>query len=155
MNIQAIYISKREVEDRLVWPNARMGTLTPILVYRRLRETTQENMHTTDRERSHMDDKKWAKIWQGRTAPKVNFFIWQAGHQAISVQTILEQRWVNVTQRCLFCNKQEDVEHALMRCEWARCAWLGGMDIRWEMIGDTDRKDWFGYILQMDEGTGK
>lgn len=45
--IQAICLSKSEVDESWVWPNARGGVVTPRLVYRRLREEAREGTDLT------------------------------------------------------------------------------------------------------------
>lgn len=95
--MHAIYLSKHEVEDRLVWATSVTRVATPKMVYRQLRETTLESLNKRATDRSQEENAKWAKLWKGRAIPKVKSFLWQEGHQSILVPAVLERRWINVT----------------------------------------------------------
>lgn len=152
MSINMIYLGRIEVEDRWIWPVAKGGTVMPKLVYRKLREEARDGGTDPGQGRSAREESPWTELWRSLSTPKVKSFLWQAGHQVITVYKTLARRGIGVTTRCPFYTNEEYVEHALLGNAWVRRAWLGGMDMRWDRLAETDMESWLKYIMWMEDG---
>lgn len=115
-------------EDKIVWCGAKSGSYSVKVGVSLLK--SEDRM------------KEWeAKVcWNNVCLPKAGAFSWLAGNRRILFGDRLRKMGFAGPFRCVLCEKaEEDVDHLLLNCEFAREAWLFGLQrLNWKgpMIGN-------------------
>lgn len=70
----------------------------------------------------------WELIWKkGEVQPRIRLFLWKAVKGALPLGQILKSRISKGNPTCYLCGEQEeDVNHLLFKCQFARQCWFGG-----------------------------
>ncbi|CAA7018072.1 unnamed protein product [Microthlaspi erraticum] len=63
------------------------------------------------------------QVWNVKTSPKMQMFIWRSLHGALPVGEQLEIRNIVTTTTCCRCNEPESILHLLFHCNFAQKVW--------------------------------
>ncbi|XP_013624260.1 PREDICTED: uncharacterized protein LOC106330316 [Brassica oleracea var. oleracea] len=97
---------------------------------------------STERTRGDNNEGKWKKlIWSRHLPPKLKFFLWKIGSNALPSGENLRKRGMLQNITCNHCGEPESVDHILFHCQYANEVWrYGGMD---RTIDTTDATTFF------------
>ena len=62
-------------------------------------------------------------VWDIKVPPKIHFFLWLVTHNKLLTRDNLAKRQHLDDLTCLFCNKNETVEHLFFDCVIAKTMW--------------------------------
>jgi ribonuclease HI len=66
----------------------------------------------------------WRAIWQSKSIPKIDLFIWTLAHNSIQTGENLKRRGWEGPYRCPFClHAEETTDHLLLNCEYSKEVW--------------------------------
>jgi hypothetical protein len=113
------------------WPHARFGKYTVRSAY----HLAHEDHFAVDRSKSGLgsssttldsvDSKLWKKLWESKAPGKMIITMWRFAHDCLPCGHQFQKRNIPASTECVFCNKHETVEHALLLCPYAREVWQG------------------------------
>ncbi|XP_021603865.1 uncharacterized protein LOC110608888 [Manihot esculenta] len=110
--IITIPISLNSREDTLMWYFDKKGLYTVKSAYRVY----------LDMGRHHADlgGDLWGRLWKASAPPKVKEFCWRAYRNILPTEDNLRHRGVDIDTRCLWCHRNENVDHVLLHCSLAK-----------------------------------
>ncbi|XP_018461258.1 uncharacterized protein LOC130507194 [Raphanus sativus] len=62
-------------------------------------------------------------IWNVKTSPKIQHFLWKANSKALPVGSLIESRGISVSPECKRCGARETELHVLLQCPFAERVW--------------------------------
>jgi hypothetical protein len=66
------------------------------------------------------EGKSWKMIWKINASGKMKIHIWRFAQDCIPTGTQMQHHHILVSDACVFCGREEDVEHALLQCQFAK-----------------------------------
>jgi hypothetical protein len=64
------------------------------------------------------------KALEDSSAGKMKIHLWRFAHDRLSSGTQLLRCHVPADGACVFCGREEDIEHAMLTCQFADDVWL-------------------------------
>jgi hypothetical protein len=125
--IMQVPISRQGGDDFASWPLAKGGEYTVKSGYNlaRTRDFLLHQSSTGAGFRSDQADvaKGWKKLW-GITAPgKMLITLWRFAHDCLPTAHQLRRRHIECQDDCVFCHREEKVEHVFLFCQFAVEVW--------------------------------
>lgn len=69
------------------------------------------------------DDKHWKAPWATKAPSKMNIVLWRFLIIVFPLDSLLCSRNIPVDPTCIFCGRQEIIEHSLLFCHFAQEVW--------------------------------
>ena len=69
------------------------------------------------------EEKQWKMIWKINAPGKMKIHLWRLAHDCLPTGVQLRRRQVPAKDTCVFCEREEDVAHAHLHCQFAREVW--------------------------------
>jgi ribonuclease HI len=125
--ILRIPLSRFEGEDYVSWPFAKYGQYTVRSAYNLARTRgflqTRSSSGSGTCSDSGEEAKSWKKLW-GIAAPgKMLITLWRFAHDCLPTAAQLRRRKIPSREDCVFCNREECVEHTFLFCQYTREVW--------------------------------
>lgn len=96
--------------DRVIWHLGKKGTFTVKSIYNALSCSSY--------------DVCYRKIWRGKIPEKIKIFLWLLSKGAILTRdNLLRRKWKG-EPCCVFCDKDETIDHLFFQCPVAKAIWL-------------------------------
>jgi hypothetical protein len=70
-----------------------------------------------------IEDKNWKMVWKINAPGKMKIQLWRFAHDCLPSGVELVRRHIPASDACIFCGREEDVEHAFLQCQFAREVW--------------------------------
>jgi ribonuclease HI len=127
LKILRVPISRFGGEDFASWPYSRYGTYTVRSAYNMAREqslliTSNYSGHGMSSDASGIVQ-MWKKLWRIKVPGKMKITLWRAAHDCLPSGHQLLRRHVRASGNCIFCHREERLEHTLLFCPYAREVW--------------------------------
>lgn len=111
--------------DTFVWPLQKSGNYSVKSGY------YSEIKATKSFREDSGDTHNWKKlIWSQHLSPKLKYFIWKVGSNALPTGRNLQRKGVLSNTACIRCGAPETMEHILFQCQFAKRVWSNGPWIR-------------------------
>jgi hypothetical protein len=68
-------------------------------------------------------EKHWKSVWSIKAPGKMIIHLWRFAHDCLPSGFQLMKRRVPDTGPCVFCDRTEDIVHAMLTCQFARVVW--------------------------------
>jgi hypothetical protein len=65
------------------------------------------------------EERNWKMIWKINAPGKMKIHLWRFAHDCLPSGVQLRRRHVPASDACIFCGRDEDVEHAFLQCQFA------------------------------------
>ena len=65
----------------------------------------------------------WSKIWKTMNTNKEKETMWKTSHRVLTTKSYLKKWGMNISKKCPFCPRSEDLHHALLMCPRAKRLW--------------------------------
>jgi hypothetical protein len=125
--IMQIQISK-DGEDFIRWPHTRNGIYSVKSAYN-LARTDKFFVSRSKRgggsSSAASEEKQWKSVWKITAPDKMKINLWRFAHDCLPSGVQLVRHNIPTHPACVFCGKEEDIEHALLQCPFAREVWRG------------------------------
>lgn len=120
-----IPLSRRNVEDSIVWLPNKKGLFTVKSAYEVARELMRgENV--AESSSGCAGKRVWAALWKLEIPSKVKVFGWKACNEILPTKMNLAKRRIIADAVCLICTRfQEIAMHVLWGCDAAQDVWTG------------------------------
>jgi hypothetical protein len=69
------------------------------------------------------EEKEWKSLWKIKAPGKMKINLWRFAHDCLPSGAQLRRRQIPANDACVFCGRDEDVEHAFLQCTFAREVW--------------------------------
>jgi hypothetical protein len=69
------------------------------------------------------DSKLWKTLWSVKAPGKMIITLWHFSHDCLPSGHQLQKRHIPACTDCIFCERHESIEHALLFCQFAREVW--------------------------------
>jgi hypothetical protein len=69
------------------------------------------------------EERNWKMIWKINAPGKMKIHLWRFAHDCLPSGVQLRRRHVPASDACIFCGRDEDVEHAFLQCQFAMEVW--------------------------------
>ncbi|XP_033139816.1 uncharacterized protein LOC117131700 [Brassica rapa] len=113
--IKSIIPSDCNMKDELVWLKNKSGNYTTKSGYA---------LAKINSEAEPSDHFEWKKrIWSLNTSPKLKHLLWKANVGALPVGAALQNRGIDVDDKCKRCGAVETEIHVLLHCPFATQVW--------------------------------
>ncbi|XP_043717788.1 uncharacterized protein LOC122665701 [Telopea speciosissima] len=118
-------------EDKKIWGVSKDGQFSVKSAYRLLARKEEENVWSKastsrSRQREHIPDVVWNRIWAIQTLPKIKLFLWRTCNEALAIGAGLISQHVNIDPSCSTCGvSPESEDHILFDCPFACNVWFG------------------------------
>ncbi|CAL1404768.1 unnamed protein product [Linum trigynum] len=122
--IARVPIGPCTAHDRWIWRGTEYGGYSVKSAYRMFRESRDSASHTAvvSSSRPNRDDWKW--LWDLKLPPKLRFFIWKSGKNAIATRARLFEHKCAPNPLCPLCEEHnETILHCLFHCSKASATW--------------------------------
>jgi hypothetical protein len=120
-------ISRYAEEDFVCWPHTRNGLFSVRSAYNLARSS--KFLHAQSRNGRGMNsnwtenEKCWKAIWKIKAPGKMLIHLWRFAHDCLPSGVQLRRRQIPADGTCIFCSRQEGIEHTLLFCQFARVVW--------------------------------
>ncbi|XP_043717783.1 uncharacterized protein LOC122665697 [Telopea speciosissima] len=85
----------------------------------------------------------WKSIWNCKTLPKLQQFLWRACVSGLATGDALTRRNVHADPLCVRCGERETASHIILVCTYARAVWFGSPLGSISLLPDDQRfSDW-------------
>ncbi|KAK1602970.1 hypothetical protein QYE76_018463, partial [Lolium multiflorum] len=125
--ILQVPISRHGGDDFASWPWTRFGTYSVRSAYhlaRSERVASDRSKHGQGSSSVVSDNSKiWKKLWASKAPGKMKITLWRFAHDCLPCGHQLQKRHVPTPSTCVYCNKHETVEHALLFCPYVDEVW--------------------------------
>jgi hypothetical protein len=120
-------ISRHGGEDYVRWPHTKHGTYTVRSAYN-LAVSDRFFINRSGRGRgmsstSVEDEKHWKAIWKIKAPGKMLIHLWRFAQDCLLSGVQLLRRHIPVSNGCTFCGSEENIQHSLLLCPFARDVW--------------------------------
>jgi hypothetical protein len=127
VKILQVSISHHGGEDFASWPWTRFGNCTVRSAYhlaRSERVAVDRSKHGQGSSSVVSDNSRiWKKLWASKAPGKMKITLWRFAHDCLPCGHQLQKRHIPAATTCIYCNKHETVEHALLFCPFADEVW--------------------------------
>jgi hypothetical protein len=69
------------------------------------------------------EEKEWKSLWKIKAPGKLKINLWHLAHDCLPSGAQLHRRQIPANDACVFCGRDEDVEHVFLQCTFAREVW--------------------------------
>jgi hypothetical protein len=125
--ILRVPLSRNKGDDFANWPHTRCGIYSVRSAYNLARTekfVAQRSLSGHGLSTDHTEDSKlWKKLWSIKAPGKMKILLWRFAHDCLPSGHQLCRRQIPASDACLFCNREERVEHTLLFCPYAREVW--------------------------------
>ena len=122
-------LSRRYVEDSLIWMNQRKWIFTIKSAYKVSKEVLREG-RVAESSRGCIGKGVWFALWKLRIPNKIRVFGWRACNEILPTKLNLSKRRVIEYAMCpIYLRFPESAVHALWECDAARDVWTGSLKI--------------------------
>jgi hypothetical protein len=149
--IQAISLSNRNVNDKIIWHFNKEMIFSVKSAYKVAIEVEVPNL-------GEAVPDVWMKLWNLRIPPKIKYFIWRICHDCLPPRSRLSQKGVEVYNCCIFCITSGKIRKQLfLDCDFVTdvLSWIWSLffqfssTIRWGVVvkvgcvcmGDLESKE--------------
>ena len=138
--ILSIPLSKRLLEDRMVWSGTRNGKFSVSSAYHSIRELG--NINKVECSDASGMKQLWKSIWNLNLPNKIRSFAWRACREALATKSNLKKRQITKDDICIQCGKEAETSlHLFWFCDRAKEVWSNSktalpfsLDHRWYFI---------------------
>ena len=124
-----IQLSRRYVEDFLIWKHQRKGIFTIKSAYKVSKEVLRGG-RVAKSSRGGIGKGVWSALWKLRIPNKIRVFRWRACNEILPTKLNLSKRRVIEDAMCpIYLRFPESVVHALWECDAVRDVWVGSLKI--------------------------
>lgn len=81
--------------------------------------------------------KIWSLLWTSYVDNKGKEILWKLSHRVLTTKCYLSSWGMNIDTKCPFCNKREDMHHALIGCHRCHTAWEQMQRLLQKIAGST------------------
>ena len=114
-----IQLSRRYVEDSIVWLHNKKGVFTVKSTYKVAREVMRGG-NVAESSRGCVGKRVWAAIWKLRISNKIKVFCWRACNEILPTKMNLTNRKVTDDAACPICMRFPEIAiHVLWECDAA------------------------------------
>jgi ribonuclease HI len=125
--ILQVPISRFGGEDFASWPWTRYGHYSVRSAYHLARsaKVAMDRSKRGQGSSSIVEDNSriWKKLWAAKAPGKMKITLWRFAHDCLPCGHQLQKRHVPAQPSCIYCNKYETIEHALLFCPYAKEVW--------------------------------
>jgi predicted Zn-ribbon and HTH transcriptional regulator len=125
--ILQVPISRHGGDDFASWPWTRFGSYSVRSAYhlaRSERVASDRSKHGQGSSSVVSDNSKiWKKLWASKAPGKMKITLWRFAHDCLPCGHQLQKRHVPTPSTCVYCNKHETIEHALLFCPYVDEVW--------------------------------
>jgi ribonuclease HI len=93
-------------------------------------------------------------IWKINAPGKMKIQLWRFAHDCLPSGVQLVRRHIPASDACIFCGREEDVEHAFLQCQFAREVWRCVKNTFSFQLARSDfvsPKLWFNFLMRASE----
>jgi hypothetical protein len=69
------------------------------------------------------EEKEWKLLWKINAPGKMKIHMWRFAHDCLPSGVQLVHRHIPASVACVFCGREEDVQHAFLQCQFAQEVW--------------------------------
>ena len=125
--ILSIPISSEGWDDFPSWIYSKNGAYTVRSAYNLVR-TYQfwSNRSISGKGSSSKQDyleKVWKRLWAIQCPNKMKIMLWRIAHNCLPTGSQLQTRSIPTRYDCYFCNREENVEHCFLQCQYVKEIW--------------------------------
>ncbi|XP_062080800.1 uncharacterized protein LOC133785597 [Humulus lupulus] len=137
MLILGIPCSEHHLPDKLLWHFTNNGEYSVKSGY----HLAMSSKPFPECSEMGLNEALWKSIWELRVANKIKHFFWKLGHSWLPTNFSLFCRNINSSATCnrCSCGTQEDVVHALWKCEASTKIWK--LVNFWKVVKGCNKKD--------------
>jgi hypothetical protein len=120
-------IARRVGVDFVTWPFTRHGSYSVRSSYNLARSA--KFIHSRSKSgfgisSTWMDrEKEWKEVWKIKAPGKMLIHLWRFAHDCLPSGAQLCKRKIPASGLCIFCDRPEGIEHAMLTCQFARMVW--------------------------------
>lgn len=124
--VQSIPLSKRPVEDKLVWHYDKNGHFTVKRVYHIARNwILPPSLAASSSSPSCPFGGLWDKLWKACIPPKVKMMAWRLISNIVPTTANSNRKHIPVDPHRILCRAEnESTRHLLLECPFARAVWI-------------------------------
>ncbi|XP_035544636.1 uncharacterized protein LOC118348020 [Juglans regia] len=136
--IISIPLSKRDVDDRMIWGPSKKGIFSVKSAYH-LEESRSRVSKGESSEQNGLG-KLWKSIWRLNIPGSTKNFLWKAGNNLLATRKNLRSKRIVEDSRCPICLQEEEtVMHVLWQCPAANDVWSGSViSVQKWRVGEGD-----------------
>ncbi|KAF3965991.1 hypothetical protein CMV_009861 [Castanea mollissima] len=124
--ILKISLSRRQVQDKMVWMHCRNGKYTVKSGYHVARMLAGDTTGREESSEQRANHRVWNRLWQLCVPSKIKVFGWRACLNILPSKVNLVRWQILKEDRCGLCQRcPESVIHALWECSVAQDVWAG------------------------------
>lgn len=120
-------ISRHGDADFTSWPHDKLGLYSVRSAYNLARSEAffadQSNSGRGMASRLLESQKDWKGLWKINAPGKMKITLWRAAHECLATGFQLRRRHIPSTDGCVFCNRDDTVEHVFLFCPFAAQIW--------------------------------
>ncbi|KAL4304565.1 hypothetical protein GQ457_10G010000 [Hibiscus cannabinus] len=121
--IRSIPIGSVQCKDTIVWHDNQNGIYSVKSGYHLILNSSTPNCPSSS-DTSTLNKSLWRSIWQLKTPPKLQSFLWKVCRNAIATNDNLVARFKKGNPSCSRCeHASESIEHVLLFCPFAQAIW--------------------------------
>jgi hypothetical protein len=125
--ILQVQIDRHGGKDFVYWPLSKHGTYTVRSAYNMARSSNfflARSSRGRGLTSTYTDDQRsWKAIWKINAPNKMKIHLWRFAHDCLSSGSQLIRRQIPADGACIFCGREEDIEHTLLFCQFAQDVW--------------------------------
>lgn len=126
-SVLQIPISRRGGEDFVSWPFTRFCDYTVASAY----NLARREKFFLDRSKrgggasscTEADKIFWKKLWAIKAPGKMKINLWRFAHDCLPSEVQLCRRHISASASCIYCGREETIEHVILFCQFAREVW--------------------------------
>jgi hypothetical protein len=125
--ILSIPLSTEGCSDFPSWPHSKTGVYTVRSAYNLARTCTFWSERSCSGKGSSSNhenmEKAWKKLWAIQCPNKMKVTLWRMAHNCLPTGSQLQMRSIPTRYDCYFCNREEQVEHCFLQCQYVKEIW--------------------------------
>jgi ribonuclease HI len=119
----------QEGGDFVRWPHTKAGIYSVRSAYNLARSDSfflaQSKSGGGTSSATTNEEKRWKAIWKIIAPGKMKIHLWRFAHDCLPTGIQLIRRHVPASSACVFCGREESIEHAMLHCQFAQEVWRG------------------------------
>jgi ribonuclease HI len=125
--ILKIPISSEGCSDFASWPHTKGGIYTVRSGYNLARSLSFWQYSSLAQRGSSSDfmenENIWRKLWKIQCPNRMKIILWRMAHNCLPTGDQLQRRAIPTRYECIFCNRDETVEHCFFKCHYVKEIW--------------------------------
>jgi hypothetical protein len=125
--ILQIPISQFGRNDFASWPHTKLGIYSVKSAYNLARSASFSEVRSVNgrglTSDASADEKFWKSLWAIKSPGKMKIVLWRAAHDCLPTGFQLQRRHIPANDCCIFCGRNERVEHIFLFCPFAQGVW--------------------------------